>query len=103
MGSSTKNFSEKKYGDNVRAILSEESLYQVWMDVEAALALAQVELGIVPSDAADEIARKAKLSYLDLNEVRKKGAAMKHYPLAVIKTTMKNLGRPIKTPGNDPY
>jgi adenylosuccinate lyase len=54
----------------VRALFSEVSRYQAWLDVEAALAQAQAELGIIPEDAAAEITRKAHVSFLHLDNVR---------------------------------
>src|SRR5213593_4760358 len=51
-----------------------------WLDVEAALAHAQAELGIIPESAAREIARKAHLKYLDLAAVRA-GLAKTGHPL----------------------
>src|SRR6185369_9376973 len=44
--------------------------FQSWLDVEAALAQAQAELGIIPAAAAREIVAKAHLKYLDLAAVR---------------------------------
>ena len=37
----------------VRALFAEVSRYQAWLDVEAALALVQAELGIIPASAGD--------------------------------------------------
>jgi 3-carboxy-cis,cis-muconate cycloisomerase len=54
----------------VRALFSEASRYQAWLDVEAALAQAQAELGIIPKHAAEEITRKAQLSWLNLDNIR---------------------------------
>src|SRR5215475_7430410 len=54
----------------VRALFTESSRYQAWLDVEAALARAQAELGIIPASAAEEIARKAQLSLLDREAIR---------------------------------
>ena len=53
----------------IRALFTEAGRYQAWLDVEAALALAQADLGIIPASAAEEITRKAHLSYLDLDAV----------------------------------
>ena len=53
----------------IRELFSEESRLQSWLDVEVALAQAQAELGIIPKDAAEEITRKAKLSYLDMDAI----------------------------------
>src|SRR5712692_9067574 len=50
----------------VRALFTEAARFQSWLDVEAALALAQAELGVIPDGAAREIVRKAHLKYLDL-------------------------------------
>jgi 3-carboxy-cis,cis-muconate cycloisomerase len=64
----------------VRALFTEAARFQSWLDVEAALAQSQAELGIIPADAAREIARKAQLSYLDLAAVRE-GLARTGHPL----------------------
>ena len=64
----------------VRALFAEESRFQSWLDVEAALAQAQAELGVIPRHAADEITRKAKLSYLDLDAIHA-GLARTGHPL----------------------
>src|SRR5512139_147951 len=49
----------------IRALYTLENRWQAWLDVEAALARAQADLGIVPQDCADRIAACAKLSLLD--------------------------------------
>lgn len=54
----------------VRALFSEDARFQSWLDVEAALARAQAELGVIPADAADEIERKCRLEYLDRDAIR---------------------------------
>ena len=54
----------------VRSLFTEASRYQAWLDVEAALAQAQAELNVIPSEAAAEITRKAQLSYLNMSTVR---------------------------------
>src|SRR5258706_3836805 len=64
----------------VRALFTEPARFQSWLDVEAALARAQAELGIIPEAAAREIVRKAHLSYLDLAAVRE-GLARTGHPL----------------------
>src|SRR5712691_2064862 len=64
----------------VRALFTEAARFQSWLDVEAALAQAQAELGIIPDGAAREITRKAHLSYLDLEAVRA-GLARTGHPL----------------------
>ena len=64
----------------VRALFTEAARFQSWLDVEAALAQAQAELGIIPAAAAREIVRKAHLAYLDLAAVRE-GLARTGHPL----------------------
>ena len=64
----------------VRALFTEAARFQSWLDVEAALAQAQAELGIIPAAAAREITRKAQLSALDLAAVRA-GLAKTGHPL----------------------
>ena len=53
------------------AIFSERQRFTRWLGFEAALAEAQAELGIIPREAAQEIATKANLDCLDLEAVRK--------------------------------
>ena len=49
----------------IRSLFSLESRWQAWLDVEVTLAWAEAELGVIPHDAAMEIAAKAKLELLD--------------------------------------
>jgi adenylosuccinate lyase len=51
-------------------IFADETRYQRWLNIEAALALVQGELGVIPIEAAEEIAQKAKLENLDLERVK---------------------------------
>jgi adenylosuccinate lyase len=64
----------------VRALFTEASRFQSWLDVEAALAQAQAALGIIPDGAAREIMSKAHLKFLDLDAVRA-GLAKTGHPL----------------------
>ncbi|HJU20720.1 MAG TPA: adenylosuccinate lyase family protein [Stellaceae bacterium] len=49
----------------IRALYRLENRWQAWLDVEAALARAEAELGIIPEAAAAAIARAAHLELLD--------------------------------------
>lgn len=49
----------------LRALYRQENRWQAWLDVEAALARAQAELGIIPAEAAEAIAAKSKLELMD--------------------------------------
>jgi adenylosuccinate lyase len=67
----------------VRALFTESARFQSWLDVEAALAEAQAELGIIPKDAAREIVAKAHLKFLDLAEIRA-GLAKTGHPIVPV-------------------
>lgn len=64
--------------DELRAIFSDENRVQKWFDYEAALALAQAALGIIPKAAAAEIAAKAKVANVDLAAVAAEIRRIKH-------------------------
>src|SRR5215469_18377158 len=49
----------------IRALYRLENRWQAWLDVEAALAKAQAELGIIPNEAAAAIAKAAKYELMD--------------------------------------
>src|SRR5947207_13823725 len=53
----------------LRALYRQENRWQAWLDVEAALARAQAELGIIPADAAEAIAAKARLELMDRKRI----------------------------------
>ena len=50
---------------------SDESRWQSWLDVEAALALTQSEIGMIPVETGKHIAARAHLKYLNLDEMRR--------------------------------
>jgi adenylosuccinate lyase len=64
----------------VRALFTEAARFQSWLDVEAALAEAQAELGIIPVAAAREIVRKCRLELLDRAAIHA-GLAKTGHPL----------------------
>lgn len=49
----------------IRDLFTRDARWQSWLDVEVALARAEAEIGMIPIEAAEEIARKAKLELLD--------------------------------------
>jgi adenylosuccinate lyase len=55
--------------DELRAIFNDRNRVQKWYDYEAALALEQAELGIIPRAAAQEIAAKASAADMDLEAI----------------------------------
>ena len=64
--------------DELRAIFNDANRVQKWYDFEAALALEQGELGIIPKAAAQEIAAKAKISNVDVEAVAAEIRRIKH-------------------------
>ena len=50
---------------DVRALFSQRSLWQSWLDIEAALAVVQADLGVIPPEAAREICAKANFDHID--------------------------------------
>jgi 3-carboxy-cis,cis-muconate cycloisomerase len=69
-----------------------ESRWQRWLDVEAALARAEAEVGIVPREAAEAIADAASLDRLDLARVRADMAASSHPLMPLIAELAKVAG-----------
>ena len=55
----------------IRKLFTRETKYESWLKLEAALAKAQAECGVIPQEAADEIEKAAKLENIDLVEMEK--------------------------------
>ena len=51
-------------------IFCDRCRFQRWLDIEAALALTQAELGMIPQNAAELIAKAADVDHIDLDAVR---------------------------------
>ena len=64
--------------DELRAVFNDENRVQKWYDYEAALALSQAELGIIPQAAAAEIAGKANVGNVDLEAIAVEVRRTKH-------------------------
>ncbi|MGE0455118.1 MAG: adenylosuccinate lyase family protein [Vicinamibacteria bacterium] len=61
-----------RYGSPaMRAIWDDRAMIQRWLEVEAALAAVEADLGLVPRAAAREIARKARVELLDLRAMKR--------------------------------
>ena len=59
----------------MRRVFSDENRVQRYLDVEAALARVEARLGIIPAEAASEIARQAQSSNLDLERLGSRAVA----------------------------
>jgi 3-carboxy-cis,cis-muconate cycloisomerase len=64
----------------MRAVFSDETRLQRMLDVEAALARAQAQLGLIPAAAAEEITAKAEVARFDLAAIGK-GTELVGYPI----------------------
>lgn len=53
----------------IKNLLSNETKYQSWLKVEAALAQAQGELGVIPVSAAEKINERARIENLDFEKM----------------------------------
>jgi adenylosuccinate lyase len=53
----------------IKAVFTDRNRVQKWFDVEAALAQAQAEIGMIPQEAAAEISRKANADLVDLEAI----------------------------------
>jgi 3-carboxy-cis,cis-muconate cycloisomerase len=64
-------FLKDLYGTTeMRLVFDDMHLLQKWLDVEVALAQAEAELGIIPADAAQEIALRAVAGSLDAGRIK---------------------------------
>ena len=61
----SKIFREMFGADDVRRLFSDEHMIQLYLDVEAALARAQAQIGLIPGEAASAITRAAKVERVD--------------------------------------
>jgi len=54
----------------MRQVFSDENRVQCYLDIEAALALVQARLGLIPERAAEEIAAKCTLDIIDMSRLK---------------------------------
>jgi 3-carboxy-cis,cis-muconate cycloisomerase len=69
----------------MRAVWSDAAMIQRWLDVEAALARAEAQLGIIPAAAAEEITRRARVESLDLAAMHRDLAHARHPIMPLIR------------------
>ena len=68
----------------MRAIWSDENRIQKYLDIEVALARVQAELGIIPGEAAKEIARHGDVRQYDLAKLKRRTEAIGYPVLPVV-------------------
>jgi adenylosuccinate lyase len=71
--------------DELRRVFDEAGRIQGWLDVLAALAQAQAELGIIPEEAAKAIAGSSSVELLDLDAVAEETRRTGHSTLGLIR------------------
>lgn len=74
----------------MRRIFDDTMIVQRWLDVEAALAKVEAELGIVPKDAADEIISKCRAELFDF-ELLKQEMDRTSHPIVPLLRQIKTL------------
>jgi 3-carboxy-cis,cis-muconate cycloisomerase len=78
----------------IRALFSRASRWQRWLDVEAALAGVQADLGVIPVEAGLAIAAAARLDRLDAERVERGIAATSHPLMALVTELSEAVGEP---------
>ena len=78
--------------DEVRALFDDRGRTQLWLDVIAALAGAQAELGLIPEEAARDISAHARVDDLDLDAVGEETRRTGHSTLGLIRVLQRSLG-----------
>jgi adenylosuccinate lyase len=61
-----------------RDLFCTDGVYQAWLDIEAAVAIEQGEMGLIPANAAKVIAENARLDRLDMERVEREYAVQRH-------------------------
>jgi len=78
----------------LREIFSVRARRQRYLDVEAALALAQADLGVIPREAGDKIAAAARLELLDADRMAAEQATTGHAMVPLISELARVVGEP---------
>ena len=68
---------------SMKDMFAERNIYQAYLDVEAALARAQAQLGVIPQSAADKISSSAQIDLLDIDAIHE-GLRISGHPLVPI-------------------
>ena len=78
----------------IRALYRLENRWQAWLDVEVALARAQAELSIIPSEAFEAIAPKARLELMDRGRIDEGFARTGHTLVPLVWELSRLVGEP---------
>ena len=84
--------SKSKLDDRgIKKLLTEESKVETWLKVEAALATAQAQVGIIPQEAANNIVANAKIENIDFEKMAAIKAKIGHGFVPFLKTLLPHL------------
>ncbi|KLV26607.1 adenylosuccinate lyase [Niallia circulans] len=78
--------------EEMRSVWDDKNRLQKILDVEAALALAESELGIIPEEAGRAIKHASKVENFDIEEIAKESAKLKHSLMATVNQLQKLSG-----------
>jgi adenylosuccinate lyase len=70
--------------EEMRSVWNDENRLQKILDVEAALALAESELGVIPEKAGKAIKDAAKIENFDIEAIANEAAKLKHSLMATV-------------------
>lgn len=81
----------------MRRVWSDENRTQHHLDIEAALARAQANLGVIPAEAAAEITKQAKVEYINFEKLQQQTERIGYPVLGVLQQLVQlcraNLGQ----------
>jgi adenylosuccinate lyase len=78
--------------EETRALFDDRGRTESWLAIIAALASAQAELGLIPEEAARDIAEHARVDLLDLDAVGEETRRSGHSTLGLIRVLQRVLG-----------
>ncbi|MBN2751717.1 MAG: adenylosuccinate lyase family protein [Rhodospirillaceae bacterium] len=78
-------FQDSVSTQRMRDVFDENTMFQRWLDVERAIALASGDLGIIPKDAAKRIAACAQVDKIDIEAVKAHGKVTSHSLMGLLK------------------
>lgn len=73
----------------MKTLFTQEARVQSWLEVEAALALSQAEVGMIPAAAAQNIAENCRLDRIDMAEIERLLREIGHGFVPLIKVLVK--------------
>ncbi|TVY01048.1 class-II fumarase/aspartase family protein [Paenibacillus cremeus] len=80
--------------NRLQQIFSMRSRLQRYLEVEAALALAQAELDLIPQEAANKIAEAAKVELMDIERLEADQARTGHFMMPIVSELSRVVGEP---------